>query len=471
MGSSLMSSPDMLHGRLSQLLFRGPLVVLRRTSSEAVVTIELRQALPVAACLAALVWYLMAPTDVAAMGAAALACLVIGAYLWARAMATHVTARRRLYYTALQVGDEIEELITLVNDSGLPVIWAEFADQSNLPSYAVSSVRMADWHSTVEWRAHTVCTQRGMFTLGPWELRLGDPFGLFLVRQRYLQRQEILIYPPLAPLPPHLLPHTATVGAHRPLRQPLPAHTINAVGVRPYVPGDALRHVHWRTTARRQSVHTKLFEPEASSTIWLIPDFDPAAHTGEGADSTEEAMVLLTASLASQLLKMHLSVGLLAYTDRLAVLAPRPGAMQLWPLLRTLAPLHPVPPSPEGPPRDLAQALVRAQPLFGVGDLVIVITPALTGDWPVVLRRSLHHGGAAEALIIDSPAGEAGQAEAACAALMGLGLPARVVRRGELRPLATAYGALRRWEFRTLGTGRVVIQQRPREAGGRAGWL
>jgi len=460
----------MRYGRLFQLLFGGPLVVLRRTYSDAVVTVELRRWLPVAAGLAALLWYIIAPTDVAAMGAAALAGVLAAAYLWARAMAMHVTAQRRLYYTALQVGDEIEELISLDNDSGLPVLWAEFADQSNLPGYTVTSVRMADRHAVVEWRAHTVCTRRGLFNLGPWELRLGDPFGFFLVRQRYTQRQEILIYPPLAPLPPHLLPHTSTLGAHRPLRQPLPAHTIDAIGVRPHVPGDPLRHVHWRTTARRQSVYTKLFEPEASSTIWLIPDFDPAVHTGEGADSSEETMVLLTASLASQLLKLHLSVGLLAYTDRLAVLDPRPGVMQLWPLLRTLAPLHPVPPSPDEQPHDLAQTLLRAQPLLGAGDLVVVITPAVTGDWPVVLRRCLAHGGAAEALVIETAAEGAGPAEAACAALMGLGLPARVVRRGELRPLMTTYGALRRWEFKTLSTGRVVIQQRPREAGGQAGW-
>jgi uncharacterized protein (DUF58 family) len=462
----------MLHRRLLRYWPCRPLIVLRRTGPEVVVSVELRQWLPVIAGLAALGWYLAAPTDVAAMTVAALGSLLLGTFLWARSMAVHVTARRRLRYTALQVGDEIEEVVTLDNGSFLPVVWAEFADQSSLPGYTVSSVRMADGHSTVEWRAHTLCTRRGLFALGPWEMRLGDPFGLFLVRQRYTQRQEILIYPPLAPLPAHLLPHAATVGAHRPLRQPLPAETIDAISVRPYVPGDPLRHVHWRTTARRQAPFTKLFEPEASSTIWLIPDFDPAVHLGEGADSTEETMVLLTASLAAQLLKMRLSVGLLAGTDRLTVVPPRPGPMHLWPLLRALAPLHPVQPLPNSPPRDLSQTLAEARPLIAVGDLVIVITPALTGPWPAALRQLLHHGGAAEVIVIDPASfGGARQAEEVGTALMSLGLVARVVRRGELRPVGTAYGALRRWEFKTLGTGRVVTQQRPREVGGPAGWL
>jgi uncharacterized protein (DUF58 family) len=249
----------MLHRPVWHFLPRRPVVILRHTGPDLIVSVELRQWLPVAVFLAALGWYIAAPTDVAAMSVAALAGLLLAGFLWARSMARCVTARRRLRYTALQVGDEIEEIVTLSNDSSLPVAWAEFVDQSDLPGYTVSSVRMADGHGMTQWRAHTLCTRRGLFTLGPWELHLGDPFGLFFVRQRYTQRQDILIYPPLAPLPPHLLPHTATVGAHRPLRQPLPANTIDAIGVRPYVPGDTLRHVHWRTTARRQAPYTKLF--------------------------------------------------------------------------------------------------------------------------------------------------------------------------------------------------------------------
>jgi uncharacterized protein (DUF58 family) len=441
-------------GRLCQ-----PWVMQRYTYPDRVVTVELRQRLPVAAFLALLVWYLMAPTDVVVMSLAALGGLLLCGYLWARAMAQQVVAQRALHYTALQVGDEIEEIIALSNASVFPVAWAEFSDHSNLPGYTVSSVRMADPQSALTWRAHTLCTRRGTFTLGPWELRLGDPFNFFGVQQIYTQRQEILIYPPLAPLPLHLLPNAAAMGTHRPLHQPLPAETIDVISVRPYVPGDPMRHLHWRTTARRQAPYTKVFEPEASSTVWLMPDFDPAAHSGEGSDTTEELMVLLTASLAAQLLKMHLSVGLLTCVDSLRVVAPRAGSMHLWSLLRALAPLHPV-----AAGATLTQTLTQARPLISIGDLVVVITPAVTGDWPAALRQLTHRGSAAEALLIDRAAfGGEGQVEAARTALMGLGITARIVRRGELQPVSSLYGALRRWEFMTLGTGRVVVRQKPRE--------
>jgi hypothetical protein len=57
-----------------------------------------------------------------------------------------------------------------------------------------------------------------------------------------------------------------------------------------------------------------------------------------------------------------------------------------------------------------------------------------------------------------------GQAEAAVRALADQGIAARVLRRGELQAAAGAYGQVRRWQFRTLSTGRVVAQQTPRAA-------
>jgi hypothetical protein len=60
--------------------------------------------------------------------------------------------------------------------------------------------------------------------------------------------------------------------------------------------------------------------------------------------------------------------------------------------------------------------------------------------------------------------GGAGRAESFVSLLAELGLTAKIVRRGELRPIPASYGTLRRWEFMTLGTGRAVVRQTPRGA-------
>lgn len=488
------------------------------------VRLSIHQRLPFIALPLVLLWYLANPTPVAAMSAAALAGMIALSYLWARSMARQVRGQRRLRFAALQVGDELEEHISLANHSFLPVIWAEFDDTSNLPGYTVTSVRSAEAQSTVQWRAHTTCTRRGVFSLGPWELRLGDPFGLFRVRQVYLEKNEILVYPPLAPLPERLLPRGQVLGEERPLHQPLRAETQDAFTARPYQPGDSLRHIHWPLTARHDAPHVRVFEPEASSTVWLVADADAAAHIGQGGDSSLENMVILLASLSAELLRQRVAVGLLTYSggghadlggeagpggdtgwgghagrgghtgpplraeggnvstgalrDRASpqgadggdvplVVTPQRGTLHQWDLLRALAMLSPA------PGRPFRQALAKAYTLVGGRDQVLAVTPSLSPDWLPELHRFNRgrHGQGVGVILLDPAsfgqqaptAGPIAGAETFAALLNGQGVRANVVRRGELHPISGSYGELSRWEFKILGTGRVYVRHAPKE--------
>ncbi len=439
--------------------------------------VELRQPFVLIAAGFALVWYILAPIPEVAMGLGALGGLILIAYLWARTMAQYVTAGRKLRYSAFQVGDELEEAIYVRNRSALPVLWAEFTDRSNIPGYTISSVRAVDANGELHWRAHTICRQRGVYALGPWDLLVGEPFNIFQVRLCHFERKEIVVYPPLAPLPAFLLPHSSAVGSHRPLRQPLPAETINANTTRPFAPGDPLRRVHWPTTARKLEPYVKVFEPEASSRVWLVPDFDASVQAGAGPDSTVETMVILAASLASQLLRERLSVGLFALTDGPLAVLPQSDRAHLWALLRALAPLQAV------ANRPFTETISQARSLMTSQDLLIAITPSKDLEWARQLslsfvRRASGAGSRrAQAILLDAasfllpesefiqPSLPATQTGALLAHLASLGVAASIVRRQDIRPVPGAHGALRRWEFKTLGTGRVVVRQAPRAAG------
>ncbi|HEX7599386.1 MAG TPA: DUF58 domain-containing protein, partial [Polyangia bacterium] len=449
------------------------------------IRLSIRQRLPFAIFPILLLWYLVRPSPVVALSAAAVGLLLLLSYLWTRTMAQNITGGRHLRYAALQVGDELEEQITLKNESALPLMWAEFVDHSNLPGYTVSSVRSADNSSTTEWRANTICTRRGVFTLGPWDLLLGDPFGLFRVCQTYLHKNDILVYPPLAPLPRRLLPRGQVLGEQRPLHQPLRAETQDAFTARPYQPGDPLRHIHWPITARHDAPYVKVFEPEDASTVWLIADLDATVQTGQGADSSLETMILLLASLASELLRQRMAVGLLAYSgggsDVPQVVLPQRSSLHLWDILRTLAVLTPA------PGRPFEKTLLQSRSLVGGRDQVLAVTPSLQPAWLGALHQLDHgrHGQGASVILLDPAsfvAGEPAAAESAGAAtpagpyaagtaaifaelLLRQGIHTNVIRRGELRPLSGAYGELSRWEFKTLGTGRVFVRRAPRHAG------
>lgn len=437
------------------------------------VTIRIHQRLVFFALGLALVWYLARPTPVALMGVFALAALILAAYYWARQMAGGVSGKRRLVFTALQVGDQLEEIVTLRNRSWLPVLYAEFRDRSTFPDYTLSSVRAVGGDSTLEWRAHAICTRRGVFTLGPWELLTGDPFGIFSVTHTFNQRAEVLVYPPLAVLPPALLPRGQMQGDERPLHQPTAAESLNAVTTRPFQPGDPLRRLHWPTSARRDMPFVKVFQPEASATLWLAPDLDASVQAGEGADSTLETMVMLLASLAAHLLKQRMAVGLLAHSGAgseagARVILPQRGQEHFWQILRLLAELQPAANCP------FDKTLAQARSLLSPNHLLLAVTPSLAVDWIAPLHH-INRGPQrrAEVILLDphsfAPAGGAqkphpGQAGAFVLTLAQLGISAQILRRGDLAPIIGVYGDVQRWEFLTGGTGRVFVRRAPRDA-------
>lgn len=452
---------------------REPRVLWREETSEVTVTVEIQQWLAFLFFALALAWYLASPSPVAMMSMVGLGGVLMASFLWARRQARHVHGSRRLRFTAMQVGDELEELISLRNDTPLPVIWAEYLDHSNIPGYTVSSARGTGPHSAMEWRAHTLCTRRGIFNLGPWEMRIGEPFGILQVRQVYLQRQEILVYPPLAELPEQLLPHHGALGDYLPLNQPLRAETIATYSVRGYVPGDPLRHIHWRTTARRFDPFVKVFAPEAASKVWLVPDFDSAVHVEAGEAPSLESMVTVIASLAAAFLQQRMSVGLFASAEKDTIILPRQGQPHLWSILQALAPLQAVSDHP------LAQVLERAGALFSGNDLLILVTPSLSPDWLGVLRqisRGQGSRGRAEVVLLDPAsfrsdfsraAGDEGAATDAWQFRLVLeeqGITANILRAEDIRLISGFYGEISRWEFKVLGTGRAVARNAPRAA-------
>jgi uncharacterized protein (DUF58 family) len=426
------------------------------------VRIRLRQRLPLAGGLIALVWHVLFPSEQAAILFTAWLALVLCAYLWARQMARYVYGSRRLLSSALQVGDELEERVTLRNDSILPVLAAEFIDRSDLPEHSVAGVRAVESDDHVEWKAAVVCQRRGLFTLGPWELHLSDPFGLFAVEQTYWQRNEVLVYPPLAPLPPALLPRGRTRGDQRPLRRMLGADTVSSVSTRSYQPGDPLRFIHWPTTARKNAFFSRVFDPEAVSSVWLIPDLHPGAHSGAGEGASLEVMVILLASLADQLLRGRLAVGLLALGSRPQVISPQSGLGALWPLLRALAQVE------ADAPQPLEGTLLHAREVISQRSLYVLVTPDASSRWlPALQALARRPGGQLGQVLLLDPVSFEGETSAGTLVelLRQQGFSADAVRRQDVRPISGAYGALRRWEYLTLGTGKTVVRQRPRAVG------
>ena len=122
-------------------------------------------------------------------------------FLWARSLTHGMEFQREIRYGWAQVGDQLEERFTLINHGIFPALWVEVIDQSTLPDYEASQVRSVDGNSATRWRIKRLCRRRGLFSLGPTTLLTGDPFGIYTVELSHLGFTNVLITPPIVPLP------------------------------------------------------------------------------------------------------------------------------------------------------------------------------------------------------------------------------------------------------------------------------
>lgn len=138
----------------------------------------------------------------------------------------------------------------------------------------------------------------------------------------------------------HLLTEQATQGlGPRTVRRRAGAG-LQHLDHRDYAPGDEVRHIDWRQTARRQRPVIRQFEAETSGDWFLLLDASSSMATG-GARKWQAA-VSATTAMAFALLELGHRVAIVAFaSDVLAVCPPGRGARHFPQVVRTLLALRP----------------------------------------------------------------------------------------------------------------------------------
>jgi uncharacterized protein (DUF58 family) len=381
--------------------------------------------------------------------------LLIG-YLWAWSLARGLQVTREMRFGWAQVGDRLEERFTLTNDGPVSALWVEVVDHSTIPGYETGRGTGVGMRGSTQWRKDAVCTRRGLFAIGPTSLLTSDPFGLFTVSLHHPASTPFLVMPPVVPLPTIEVRAGGRAGEGRP-RANAPERTVSAASVRDYEPGDSLRWIHWRTSARRDSLFVRHFDDIPVGDWWILLDMDRRVHVGEEQDATEEHGVILAASLADQGLRLRRAVGLVAHGEELMWLPPRGGDDRRWEILRALALVSPG-------ERSLSELLTRVGSKLGRYASLVIITPAADSGWIEALVPLLRRGVIPTVLLLDSVSfGGTEDVRGTAALLADLGVAHYIItpdllERPEAHPGQEGY-----WEWRVLGTGRAVSVRSPRD--------
>ena len=179
--------------------------------------------------------------------------------------------------------------------------------------------------------------RRGRYLLGPMKAHIVDDLGFSEFSETLLGQDELLILPKVEKL------RSMELRARRvgPWSGSIASRNIGLgtefYELRSYSPGDDLRRINWKASAKRGRLVANEFETERVTDVMLVLDCSEGALSELFAYDVEEYEVSLAASLCSQLLLQGNRVGLLVYSKERTWLAPAFGKRQLLRILSSLA--------------------------------------------------------------------------------------------------------------------------------------
>ncbi len=171
-----------------------------------------------------------------------------------------------------------------------------------------------------EPRKHETTTdplERGVLDVGPARAFRSDPLGLLRRRVTWCEPVELYVRPRMVLLP------TLGTGHMRDL-EGVPSDRISMSdlafhALREYVPGDDLRHVHWRSSARAGELLVRQYHDTRRNHATVVLDPTPAAYT---CDDEYELAVSLAASLIMCAAREEYDVSLVSGREQLTSLPP-----------------------------------------------------------------------------------------------------------------------------------------------------
>ena len=214
--------------------------------------------------------------------------------------------RKIIPLSALQVRINLPEILEPSNQA-----FSRLHESEPQEGVVVRSTSMR-WYERLIWNFEIPLIARGHYQLARVDLRSGDFFGVYR-RERTDEAQHTLwVYPEVLPLErlglPRLRPQGDQRGGQRLFEDPTRLQTI-----RDYRPGDPLKKVDWKATARRQALQSRVYDPSSDLIAVVALNVSTLPHAWQGffGDIFERA-VSVAASLANGYSEERVPVGLLA---------------------------------------------------------------------------------------------------------------------------------------------------------------
>lgn len=267
-------------------------------------------------------------------------------------------------------------LLTIVDE--IPARLAADLDMRPLPI-------APDAEAPIETRYELRPARRGIYRWSAIRVSSFDSLGLVEVHRTYkTETFEAIVHPAKYPFSVDLVA-LAGFGANQADQGRNRGQGMEPRGVREFVHGDALRTVHWRSTARTGRLQVKEFETGYNTQVALVLQLSEGSEIGEGNNTTFEAMCGHAAFLSEVMLNAGSTVWL-ANLEPPGFTAARSASLRLKQVLDALAGAEASRTTP------LASELAALEKDIEFGTtLVVMVSVAEPGLSEAIRRISMRH--------------------------------------------------------------------------------
>jgi uncharacterized protein (DUF58 family) len=224
---------------------------------------------------------------------------------------------------------------------------------------------------------------RGRYNWDYIRIQSSDPFGCVTTETFSGSREEIFIQPLLKKYRPFILHPWKTLSSPGNIPTQMGGSGTDFRGIRDYHPGDPLKSLDWRLTARYpHKFFTREFIQEKTTEIMIILDGRSKMEMVSGKESIFEAEVNACASLSEMFLHQGYCVGISVIAKKILRVLPNYGKKQLFRILNCLAKVR-------GEPDDDVRDPLYNLPLshFSSRTLIMMLSPVDSND--IIFYRRL----------------------------------------------------------------------------------
>ena len=277
---------------------------------------------------------------------------------WKRVSLVGVSYERSFDRTHVFPYEEILMTLTINNSKPLPLTWLQFSDELPVApeehgafavkvsevagTYHLQNTLSMNGYERTQRKVSLRIKRRGFYQIGPVRYKSGDIFTLFTLEREHRYIDQLVVYPQVLSLETLQLPAREMFGDLK-VRRSLFIDPVKTRGIRDYQPQDRFRDVHWKATAKRGDLQTKVYDPASGMTVVPFLNVATFARHWMGFDSELlERAISVTASVASYAAEQRWGVGVYANgsfpgSDQPIRVAPGRSPDQLVHILEALA--------------------------------------------------------------------------------------------------------------------------------------